>query len=134
MSFEKYNESEQQSLSEKQVQWEMKQEEINKITDALGKEIDEGIKETVIAFNLLGIHTRQSCEGHLDEGVAAPWIDILSPESRKLFPKIEELREKLDTLSEEMSGFEEIEDEYGRTMEEYEKRNLNELKMLLPIL
>lgn len=33
-------------------------------TDKLGTPIDPGIFETVVALNLLGLHTLQSCEGH----------------------------------------------------------------------
>ena len=42
----------------------------------LGTGIDAGILETVIALNALGIETSASCEGHLDHGTGAPWIDI----------------------------------------------------------
>jgi hypothetical protein len=45
-------------------------------TDALGKPIDEQILQLVAILNYLGIPTIQSCEGHLDHGIAAPWIDI----------------------------------------------------------
>src|SRR5690606_5354307 len=34
--------------------------------------------ETVAALNLLGINTSASCEGHLDWGLAGPWIDTQS--------------------------------------------------------
>lgn len=46
------------------------------VTDKLGKRIDNGIFETVVALNVLGVCTRQSCEGHLEWGVPFPWIDI----------------------------------------------------------
>jgi len=46
------------------------------VTDGLGKEIDQGIFDTVVALNVLGIPTRQSCEGHLEWGTGAPWVDI----------------------------------------------------------
>jgi uncharacterized membrane protein len=42
--------------------------------------IEEGIMETVIALNLLGLNTSQSCEGHVDEeGIPAPWVEIKAP-------------------------------------------------------
>src|SRR5690242_7631903 len=47
-----------------------------RVTDKLGKKIDPGILETVVAFNLLGIVTLQSCEGHIGWGVPYPWISI----------------------------------------------------------
>jgi hypothetical protein len=46
------------------------------VTDRLGKTIDTGILETVVVFNLLGITTLQSCEGHTYRGVPYPWICI----------------------------------------------------------
>lgn len=49
------------------------------IADALGRPIDPGIRETVIALNALGMSTVASCEGHLDHGLAAPWIVVGDP-------------------------------------------------------
>lgn len=54
------------------------------VTDKLGKPIDQGIFETVVALNVLGVKTRQSCEGHLDWGCPFPWIDI-QPEIEQKF-------------------------------------------------
>lgn len=45
-------------------------------TDRLGKKIDDGIFETVVCLNMLGINTTSSCEGHLDWGLPYPWINI----------------------------------------------------------
>lgn len=56
--------------------WEETAERFRKITDTLGKSIDDGIFETVVALNVLGITTRQSCQGHLEWGLPYPWIDI----------------------------------------------------------
>lgn len=56
--------------------WEETAERFRKTTDKLGKSIDEGIFETVVALNVLGITTRQSCQGHLEWGLPYPWIDI----------------------------------------------------------
>ncbi len=47
-----------------------------KITDKLGMPIDSGIFDCIIALNVLGIPTSQSCEGHLDHGLAYPWISL----------------------------------------------------------
>lgn len=60
----------------KQNQWDAMAAEVNQWTDGLGKPIDAGIKEAVIALNLLGFKTRQSCEGHLDHGYPYPWVDF----------------------------------------------------------
>lgn len=56
--------------------WNEALHHFTRITDRLGKTIDSGILETVVTFNLLGITTLQSCEGHIDWGVPYPWICI----------------------------------------------------------
>jgi hypothetical protein len=66
--------------SEAQRQWDSVRSEIENTADALGYEVDEGIKEPVIALNAFGINTHQSCEGHLDHGISAPWISIEAPD------------------------------------------------------
>ena len=47
-------------------------ERVSTFTDKLGTPIDPGIFETVVALNLLGLHTFQSCEGHLDPDAPIP--------------------------------------------------------------
>jgi len=54
---------------EKEKRWAEIAERVEQIKDKLGKPIDAGIKEAVIAFQCLGFETRQSCEGHPDWGV-----------------------------------------------------------------
>jgi hypothetical protein len=57
--------------------------EVNKITDKLGRGIDDKIKNTVTAFMAHGFFTSQSCEGHpLEEnrGYPFPWVEIYCPE------------------------------------------------------
>jgi hypothetical protein len=63
--------------------------ELSQMTDGLGKGIDKGIIDTVIGLNVLGITTRQSCEGHVDWGTGAPWVDV-----EATGPKVEELEQK----------------------------------------
>jgi hypothetical protein len=46
--------------------------------------IDSGIFEAVVVFNALGISTHSSCEGHLDNGWAAPYLVIGSTEKHVL--------------------------------------------------
>jgi hypothetical protein len=41
--------------------------QIDKITDRLGKPIDAGIKDSVVAFIVSGFPVNGSCEGHLEE-------------------------------------------------------------------
>lgn len=56
--------------------WLEATQQLAQATDALGTPIDSGVMETVIALNVLGVETNASCEGHLDRGYAAPWIDF----------------------------------------------------------
>lgn len=57
--------------------------EIDETGDALGKPIDEGIKETVVFLNALGIPTASSCEGHTDWGAPWPHIGVEAPNEPK---------------------------------------------------
>lgn len=66
----------QAEKSEKQRRWDEIAAEVDQITDRLGKPIDPGIRETVIGLMASGFDTEQSCEGHLDHGIPAPWVDI----------------------------------------------------------
>ncbi len=60
-------------------------ERVSTFTDKLGTPIDPGIFETVVALNLLGLHTFQSCEGHLDHGCPYPWVTIIDDERSRTF-------------------------------------------------
>ena len=88
------------SSADKPTVWEQKLIELDQVQDGIGEGIDLHIKETVAVLQLLGLHTRASCEGHLDHGVAAPWIDIQSPDLRleEFFRNYGALCEKADTL------------------------------------
>lgn len=56
--------------------WEEMASTFSRVTDTLGTKIDAGIFDTVVALNMLGIPTKQSCEGHLDWGVPYPWVAL----------------------------------------------------------
>ena len=85
MLFEQSNLGEQVK-SQKEIEWEAKQLQADKIVDVLGLEIDSGIKDCVVAFMANDFSTSGSCEGHLAEqgtdqrGHCYPWIDICVPE------------------------------------------------------
>jgi hypothetical protein len=66
-------------LAEKEAQRAQMVERCRRVVDKLGQPIDEGIFETVVVLNLPGIHTLASCEGHLEYGAYAPWVDIQTP-------------------------------------------------------
>ena len=57
-------------------EWIEVSEKFSHVTDKLGEPIDKGIFDTVVALNILGFVTRQSCEGHLDHGLPYPWVDV----------------------------------------------------------
>lgn len=65
--------------------WEEGCEAVQSFTDQLGMLVDEGIFETVVALNLAGITTFQSCEGHLDHGAPYPWVTVIDEEQERLF-------------------------------------------------
>lgn len=57
---------------------------VNTATDAVGCGIDDGIRDLIIALNAVGVQTLASCEGHLEHGLAAPWVDVGTPAARPL--------------------------------------------------
>ncbi len=54
-------------------------EEVENLTDKLGKKIDSEIKEAVIALKMNDIETNGSCEGHENWGYPFPWVDVIAP-------------------------------------------------------
>ena len=62
------------NYKERELKWDEKCEEIRRRVDEIGGEMEEGIIETVAAFNVFNIPTSQSCEGHTDWGIPAPWV------------------------------------------------------------
>jgi hypothetical protein len=83
--------------------------EIEQITDGLGMPIDEGIKEAVAIFNAVGLYTSASCEGHIDRGISAPWIEISAP------------NEPEERFIGQQEVFEKIAKKYGITTEELKR-------------
>lgn len=61
-------------MSEREKRWEESISKIKKIPD-----IDPDIFDAVVACNAMGIHTDNSCSGHLDHGRNAPSIHISAP-------------------------------------------------------
>lgn len=74
----------QGTLTQEQLYQQM-HERVATFTDNLGMPVDPGIFETVVALNLLGLHTFQSCEGHLDHGCPYPWVTVIDNERERLF-------------------------------------------------
>jgi hypothetical protein len=63
---------------DKEQRWQAIADELTQTRDKLGKGIDAGIFETVLVLNALDIPTNASCEGHLEWGTCAPWVDVVS--------------------------------------------------------
>jgi hypothetical protein len=106
----------------KKLIWLKYSKKIDSVVDNLGKPIDKGIRETVIALNALRINTTASCEGHANWAYAAPYIDI---ESLQIYT----LKEKRDKI---------IKTDDPEKIKEINKiickANLKESKKLLPYL
>ena len=56
-------------------------QEVENISDKLGKGIDDGIKETIALLLAMDFPTSSSCAGHfkIEEGVGMPYIRIYAP-------------------------------------------------------
>jgi hypothetical protein len=63
-------------MERKKKRWSRIEILVNHITDRLGLGIDSEIKESVTVLLVLGFITTGSCQGHLNRGNAAPWINI----------------------------------------------------------
>jgi hypothetical protein len=113
-------------LIDRQKRLDEARAEVETIGDALGKPIDEGIKEGIAVFRALGINTTGSCEGHENWGTGAPYIDIESKETEVLFKKIESLPKPEDPDAENP--------ERDTIRREILKKNLEERKKLIPLL
>ncbi len=82
--------------TEKEQEWHQLEQEVEGLTDKLGKKIDEKIKFTVVALKANGFGTTGSCEGHLDQALPYPWVEVESPLAEKLLsdPRYNKLKEK----------------------------------------
>lgn len=93
-----------------------------KTKDKLDLTIDEGIKVATTALNVLGVNTTASCEGHLDHGTNAPYVDVEASEARGLAKRLDDAEgQKKDAEAENIFS-------------EIERKNLEERKKLIPYL
>jgi hypothetical protein len=72
-------------MTEQEKKWQEVAQEVSRFADRLGRDLDPGIRDTVIALNILDVPTRQSCEGHLDHGRPYPWVTFGTEETKALF-------------------------------------------------
>jgi len=88
--------------SEKEIAWEEKLADVDKIVDRLGKGVDEKIKESVAAFLVHEFTTNDSCEGHIVEegeeqhGLPYPWIEVYAPEPEEWIKTEGEKKKELE--------------------------------------
>lgn len=68
---------------DREVFWNQATQEVTEISDDLGRGIDEGIRETVIALRVNGFPLSSSCEGHVDHGIPVPYVEISAPNQPK---------------------------------------------------
>ena len=76
----------------KKKTWENLENKFRMMGDRLGRPLDGGIFETVVALNALQIATTSSCEGHLDHGLAAPWVDIHTVKDDAFYKLVEDAK------------------------------------------
>jgi hypothetical protein len=50
----------------------------SKLVDALGRPLDPGVADTVVAMRLAGFQTHQSCWGHWHRAVPGPWVHVVA--------------------------------------------------------
>ncbi len=124
-------------LPEKERQWQSFEKQFKETTDALGYEIEPKIMDTVVGLNAIGISTYQSCEGHVDRGRIAPWVDVSAPnEPKKKFEKStisdKEIYEKNDVSEELLTKSKKLEGKFKREMKkrEIEMDDMKERKKL----
>lgn len=108
---EKQEENEQQ---EKELKLEEIRQKVEGWADALGKGIDDNIKETVTMFTANELPTSDSCEGHVGHGLPTPYIEISAsdkPETRFVG---------------EEAVFEKVAKKYGVPVEDVERARTDE--------
>ena len=91
--------------------------QLRQTTDSLGMPIDPGIFNTVVYLNALNITTAASCEGHLDHGIAAPWVDIRTPNTKQF----NELEDRAHSLWKDIQKKREAGNKEEVLLKEYQK-------------
>lgn len=124
----------------REQQWTQCADRLRLITDALGKPIDTGIFDTVVALNIFDIHTTQSCEGHAEHGTLAPWVEIQAPETdetKKLRKRVARTMQTIEALEKQGKSDEELNGLYQtfhRLNEELRRPQLEEIQKVMILL
>ncbi|GMU52245.1 MAG: hypothetical protein AMXMBFR33_13910 [Candidatus Xenobia bacterium] len=90
--------------------------EVRGYRDGLGLGLDEGIVDTVAALQLNGFNTRQSCEGHVDTGCGAPWVDIQAVEPPNVFSDLPNALHKMAQFHGQRETYEKVARENGLSL------------------
>lgn len=72
------------AVSIKDQEWEQVFDVVSRTVDGMGRPIDRRIIRAVLGLNAHGIRTTMSCEGHLDHGLAYPWVWVQAEDQNKL--------------------------------------------------
>ncbi len=104
---------------ERELQRLAKLAEVRGYTDGLGLGLDEGIVDTVAALQLNGFQTSASCEGHVDWGCGAPWVDVQAAhEPPGLFPEFPNAIHIISRYNGQRQVFEEVARENGLSVDQ----------------
>ncbi len=123
--------------NEKLQRWEEARQEIDQIADKLGKGIDANIKETIAVFHVLNINTKGSCEGHVNRGTFAPYVDIESQDIDDLENQLDEIGKALEKAKAAVDfqvTLENAKEKANQIYKEIERKNLAERKKVMAYL
>lgn len=127
-----------ENASSKEQQWQQMAERIARVTDGLGKGVDNGIKDTVIVLNLLRIHTTASCEGHLEWGTCAPWVDIdvsgLHEEDQRYLTAMKDAQKQRESGQLPKEEVRQLFAEVHQLRKEAKQKHLEERRKVIPYL
>ncbi len=115
--FLKREQTPEEKLKEKEDYWKAVDQGMDDVGDALGKEIDPGIRKTVVALNVIGLPPSMSCEGHLNLGCPHPWVDIATPNEPERYKH--GTRQETDEYKEWRAANKELRDLAVQLLEEF---------------
>lgn len=109
-------------ISAKITAWAATAQALTAQTDALGRDIDRGIRDTVIALQLLGLNTFSSCAGHPGRLTGGPYVMFQSVGAKERFAQLQAL------------GTGPADPTYQQLREALVAANMEERQKLLPLL
>ncbi len=115
-----------EEIRDKEQRWQEMYRTVTNMKDRLGKKVDTGIIETVVVLNLLGMPTKMSCEGHLEWGIGAPWVDIEDRYARERSTEVQQMFQQAQQLQQQQAH---MTDEIAHLLEEARKAD-REVRLL----